>query len=156
MSNLVSYLYNFWHLDKICNFVLQSNIFYFVCDCLVMRGSPLTLFNFIVFALSIEDEDTIKLQLNDVGLDFSWPIERIKEVVSHLGSPFSSTPTSCSLETVKSLTALVDEKGFPETKIGLASGVCAVLWLYTSILGYVCSLVFLTYFFLSMVHFLTY
>ena len=115
-----------------------------------MRGSPLTLFNFIVFALSIEDEDTIKLQLNDVGLDFSWPIERIKEVVSHLGSPFSSTPTSCSLETVKSLTALVDEKGFPETKIGLASGVCAFLWLYTSILGYVYGLVFLTNFFLSM------
>lgn len=116
-----------------------------------MKGSPLTLFHFIVFALSIDGEDTINLQLKDVGLDFSWPIQKIKEVVAHLGSPFSSTPTSCSLEIIKSLTALVDEQSFPEARIGLASGVCAFLWLYTSILGYVCSLVFLTSFFLLMV-----
>ncbi|PPD68645.1 hypothetical protein GOBAR_DD34475 [Gossypium barbadense] len=83
-----------------------------------------------------ENEDSIRLQLEDVGLDFSWPIKRIKEVLSHLGSPFSSTPTLCSLETVKSITALVDEQSFPETRIGLASGVCAFLWLYTSILGF--------------------
>ncbi|XP_021283193.1 mevalonate kinase [Herrania umbratica] len=83
-----------------------------------------------------DGEDTINLQLKDVGLDFSWPIQKIKEVVAHLGSPFSSTPTSCSLEIIKSLTALVDEQSFPEARIGLASGVCAFLWLYTSILGF--------------------
>ncbi|KAH1083621.1 hypothetical protein J1N35_023382 [Gossypium stocksii] len=82
------------------------------------------------------NEDSVRLQLEDVGLDFSWPIKRIREVLSHLGSPFSSTPTLCSLETVKSITALVDEQSFPETRIGLASGVCAFLWLYTSILGF--------------------
>ncbi|TYJ12257.1 hypothetical protein E1A91_A11G337300v1 [Gossypium mustelinum] len=82
------------------------------------------------------DEDTVKLKLNDIGLDFSWSVGRIKEVLSHLGSPFSSTPTSCSLETIKSLATLVDEQSFPETKIGLASGVYAFLWLYTSILGF--------------------
>ncbi|KAK5786419.1 hypothetical protein PVK06_041055 [Gossypium arboreum] len=49
---------------------------------------------------------------------------------------FSSTPILCSLETVKSITSLVDEQSFPETRIGLASGVCAFLWLYTSILGF--------------------
>ncbi|KAK8329891.1 hypothetical protein V6Z11_A11G347900 [Gossypium hirsutum] len=82
------------------------------------------------------DEDTVKLKLNDIGLDFSWSVGRIKEVLSHLGSPFSSTPTSCSLETIKSLATIVDEQSFPETKIGLASGVYAFLWLYTSILGF--------------------
>ncbi|MBA0833272.1 hypothetical protein Goarm_017595, partial [Gossypium armourianum] len=95
-----------------------------------------SLFHFVVFVFSIEDDDTVKLTLNDIGLDFSWSVRRIKEVLSHLGSPFSSTPTSCSLETIKSLATLVDEQSFPETKIGLASGVYAFLWLYTSILGF--------------------
>ncbi|XWS64559.1 hypothetical protein CRYUN_Cryun05aG0014500 [Craigia yunnanensis] len=99
-------------------------------------ASSINLYTIVSLRLRSGDEDTIKLQLNDIGLDFSWPIERIKEMLSHLGSPFSSKPTSCSLETVKSITALVDEQSFPETKIGLASGICAFLWLYTSILGF--------------------
>ncbi|XVF57422.1 hypothetical protein PTKIN_Ptkin06aG0204100 [Pterospermum kingtungense] len=99
-------------------------------------ASSIDLYTVVSLRLCSEDEDTIKLQLNDVGLHFSWPIKRIKEVLSHLGSPFPSTPTSCSLETVKSLSALVAEQSFPDTRIGLASGVCAFLWLYTSILGF--------------------
>ncbi|KAK8712212.1 hypothetical protein V6N13_147459 [Hibiscus sabdariffa] len=99
-------------------------------------ASSIDLYTSVSLRLRPEDEDTIKLQLNDIGLDFSWAIGRIKEVLSRLGSPFSSTPTSCSPETVKSLTALVDEQSFPESKIGLASGVYAFLWLYTSILGF--------------------
>ncbi|KAB2006430.1 hypothetical protein ES319_D11G344100v1 [Gossypium barbadense] len=92
---------------------------------------------YTVFSIRLRsDDDTVKLKLNDIGLDFSWSVRRIKEVLSHLGSPFSSTPTSCSLETIKSLATLVDEQSFPETKIGLASGVYAFLWLYTSILGF--------------------
>nr|KJB46010.1 hypothetical protein B456_007G342800 [Gossypium raimondii] len=92
---------------------------------------------YTVFSIRLRsDDDIVKLKLNDIGLDFSWSVRRIKEVLSHLGSPFSSTPTSCSLETIKSLATLVDEQSFPETKIGLASGVYAFLWLYTSILGF--------------------
>ncbi|MBA0876173.1 hypothetical protein Goshw_008019 [Gossypium schwendimanii] len=99
-------------------------------------ASSIYLYTAVCLRLYSENEDSIRLQLEDVGLDFSWPIKRIKEVLSHLGSPFSSTPTLCSLETVKSITALVDEQSFPETRIGLASGVCAFLWLYISILGF--------------------
>lgn len=105
----------------------------------------MTFLHFVVFAPSIENEGTIQLKFKDVGLELSLPIERIKEVLSHLGSPFSSTPTSCSLETIKSITALVEEHSFAEAKIGLTSGVYAFLWLYTSILGYVCGLIFLTF-----------
>ncbi|KAK6233139.1 hypothetical protein SCA6_003212 [Theobroma cacao] len=99
-------------------------------------ASSIDLYTVATLRLRPDSEDTINLQLKDVGLDFSWPIQKIKEVVAHLGSPFSSTPTSCSLEIIKSLTALVDEQSFPEARIGLASGVCAFLWLYTSILGF--------------------
>ncbi|KAA3472681.1 mevalonate kinase [Gossypium australe] len=114
-------------------------------------ASSIDLYTAVSLRLHSENEDSIRLQLEDVGLDFSWPIKRIKEVLSHLGSPFSSTPKLCSLETVKSITALVDkesfpetriglasvdEQSFPETRIGLASGVYAFLWLYTSILGF--------------------
>ncbi|KAG4177357.1 hypothetical protein ERO13_A11G295900v2 [Gossypium hirsutum] len=99
-------------------------------------ASSIDLYTVVSLRLRSEDEDTVKLKLNDIGLDFSWSVGRIKEVLSHLGSPFSSTPTSCSLETIKSLATLVDEQSFPETKIGLASGVYAFLWLYTSILGF--------------------
>ncbi|MBA0576027.1 hypothetical protein Golob_027873, partial [Gossypium lobatum] len=99
-------------------------------------ASSIYLYTVVSLRLYSENEDSIRLQLEDVGLDFSWAIKRIKEVLSHLGSPFSSTPTLCSLETVKSITALVDEQSFPETRIGLASGVCAFLWLYISILGF--------------------
>ncbi|KAL4379758.1 hypothetical protein GQ457_02G039090 [Hibiscus cannabinus] len=99
-------------------------------------ASSIDLYTSVSLRLRSEDEDTIKLLLNDIGLDFSWSIRRIKEVLSHLGSPFSLTPTPCSPETVTSLAALVEEQRFPESKIGLASGVYAFLWLYTSILGF--------------------
>ncbi|XVF41948.1 hypothetical protein PTKIN_Ptkin01aG0321600 [Pterospermum kingtungense] len=99
-------------------------------------ASSINLYTVASLRLCSEDEDKIRLHLKDVGLDFSWPVERIKEVLSHLGAPFSSTPTSCSLEIVKSIATLVEEQSFPETKVGLASGVYAFLWLYTSILGF--------------------
>eukprot|EP00257_Ricinus_communis_P010124 XP_002529655.2 mevalonate kinase [Ricinus communis] len=82
------------------------------------------------------NDDTLKLQLKDLALDFSWPIARIKEALPNLGVPSSSTPTSCSIELIKSMSALVEEQNFPEAKIGLASGASAFLWLYTSIQGF--------------------
>lgn len=87
----------------------------------------------------IGNDDSLKLQLKDMALEFSWPIGRIKEALSNLGPPSSSTPTSCSIESIKSISALVEEKNIPEAKIALASGVSAFLWLYTSIQGYACS-----------------
>ncbi|KAL9667921.1 hypothetical protein QQ045_002290 [Rhodiola kirilowii] len=45
----------------------------------------------------------------------------------------SSTPKSCPQDSLKSIAALVEEQNIPEAKIGLASGVSAFLWLYTSI-----------------------
>lgn len=83
-----------------------------------------------------ENDDTLKLQLKDLALEFSWSIERIKGALPDLGSPFASTPTSCPTEFLKSLAFLVEEQNIPEAKIGLASGVSAFLWLYTSILGF--------------------
>ncbi|GMN43821.1 hypothetical protein TIFTF001_013007 [Ficus carica] len=88
------------------------------------------------FPTPSDDDDTLKLQLKDMALEFLWPISRIKDALSGLGCPDSSTPTSCSIEATKTLAALVEEQNIPEAKIGLASGVSAFLWLYTSIQGY--------------------
>ncbi|XP_037491630.1 mevalonate kinase isoform X2 [Jatropha curcas] len=71
-----------------------------------------------------------------MALEFSWPIGKIKEALPNLGAPSASTPTSCSIESVKSISALVEEQNIPEAKIALASGIAAFLWLYTSIQGF--------------------
>lgn len=71
-----------------------------------------------------------------MALEFSWPISKIKAALPDLGFPFSSTPTSCSIESLKLLAVLVEEQNIPEAKIGLASGASAFLWLYSSIIGF--------------------
>jgi len=73
--------------------------------------------------------------LKDTALEFSWPISRIRQVFPESVSLLSSTPTSCSVECAKSIASLVEELNIPEAKIGLASGVAAFLWLYSSIQG---------------------
>ncbi|KAJ4719493.1 Mevalonate kinase [Melia azedarach] len=88
------------------------------------------------FPSDSDNNDTLKLHFKDVALEFSWSVGKVKETLSHLGSPFPSTPTSCSVETIKCIAVLVEEQNIPEAKIGLASGVIAFLWLYTSILGF--------------------
>lgn len=92
---------------------------------------------------SAGDEDTLKIELKDASLDLSWSIERLKEALSSCNGPFPLKPTSCSPKFISSLAALVDEQSFPEAKIGLASGVIAFLYLYTSILGLVSVLILL-------------
>uniref|UniRef100_A0A2P2JUZ6 Mevalonate kinase n=2 Tax=Rhizophora mucronata TaxID=61149 RepID=A0A2P2JUZ6_RHIMU len=82
------------------------------------------------------NDDTLKLKLQDIPLEFSWPIGRIRESLSNLGVPFPSTPRSCGTESIMSISALVETQDIPEAKIALASGVSAFLWLYTSILGF--------------------
>ncbi|KAL2468559.1 Mevalonate kinase [Forsythia ovata] len=90
------------------------------------------------FPTPSDNDDTIKLHLHlkDVDLEFSWPVGRIKEVLPDLGSHTASSPSPCSLETIKAIAALVEEQNIPEAKIGLASGASTFLWLYTSIHGY--------------------
>ncbi|XP_027931997.1 mevalonate kinase isoform X1 [Vigna unguiculata] len=85
------------------------------------------------FATPSDDGDLLKLQLKDTALEFSWPISRIKTAFPE--SVLSCTPTSCSVEVAKSIAALVEELDIPEAKIGIASGVSAFLWLYSSIQG---------------------
>ncbi|CAM8911424.1 unnamed protein product [Rhodiola kirilowii] len=83
-----------------------------------------------------ESDDALKLQLKDLGLDFSWPIEKIKEALPGSSTTISSTPKPCPQDSLKAIEALVVEQNLPEAKIGLASGLSAFLWLYTSIQGY--------------------
>ncbi|XP_057960459.1 mevalonate kinase-like isoform X2 [Malania oleifera] len=83
-----------------------------------------------------ENDDTLKLQLKDMALEFSWPVGRIKEALPNLGGPLPSAPTSCSPELISSIMVLIDQQNIPEAKIGLISGVTAFLWLYTSIQGF--------------------
>ncbi|KAA8545098.1 hypothetical protein F0562_019882 [Nyssa sinensis] len=96
------------------------------------------------FPTDSDNNDTLKLQLKDMALEFSWPVGRIKEALSGLGSCDASSPTSCSPEIIKSIAALVEEQNIPEVKIGLAAGVSAFLWLYTSIQGYKAAKVVIT------------
>ncbi|KAJ7973377.1 Mevalonate kinase [Quillaja saponaria] len=87
------------------------------------------------FPTPSDNDDTLTLQLKDMALEFSWPISRIKEALPE-SSPLSSTPTSCSVESTKSIAPLVVEQNIPEARIGLASGISAFLWLYSSIQGF--------------------
>ncbi|KAL4582947.1 hypothetical protein LXL04_007509 [Taraxacum kok-saghyz] len=84
---------------------------------------------------SDNDDNTLTLHLKDVGLEFSWPIGRIKEVLPDSINTIASSPTTCSPETIKLLSKLVEEHKIPESQIGIASGVIAFLWLYISIQG---------------------
>jgi mevalonate kinase len=88
----------------------------------------------------------LKLVLKDTALEFSWPISRIREAFPESVGLLSSTPTSCSVECSKSIAALVEDLNIPEAKIGLASGVSAFLWLYSSIQGFVSILIHFHYF----------
>ncbi|CAJ1960885.1 unnamed protein product [Sphenostylis stenocarpa] len=88
------------------------------------------------FSTPSDDVDLLKLQLKDVALEFSWPISRIRAAFPESAGQLTSTPTSCSVENAKSIAALVEELNIPEAKIGLASGVSAFLWLYSSIQGF--------------------
>lgn len=88
------------------------------------------------FPTPSDNDDSLRLQLKDMALEFSWPVARIKEALPEAVNLLSSKPTSCSIETMKSIAALVEEQNIPEANIGLATGVSAFLWLYTCILGF--------------------
>ncbi|KAK6911528.1 GHMP kinase, C-terminal domain, partial [Dillenia turbinata] len=91
-----------------------------------------------------ENDDTLKIQLKDMDLEFSWPIGRVEEGLPGFTSLVPSTPESCLPESMKLIAVLVEEKNIPEAKIGLAAGISAFLWLYVCIHGYKPSTVVIT------------
>lgn len=82
-----------------------------------------------------DNDDTLRLHLKDVGLDFSWPTGRIKDILPDSVNSIASSPTTCSAETIKFIKTLVEDHKIPESQIGIGSGVIAFLWLYTCIQG---------------------
>ncbi|KAF9605483.1 hypothetical protein IFM89_017502 [Coptis chinensis] len=99
-------------------------------------AASINLYTQVSLRFSNESNDgLLKFHLKNMGFEFSWPIERIKEVLPESGSPRSSTPRSCPPESIIAITNLVEEQNIPEAKIGLAAGITAFIWLYTSIHG---------------------
>ncbi|KAI7738574.1 hypothetical protein M8C21_032645 [Ambrosia artemisiifolia] len=82
-----------------------------------------------------DNDDTLALHLMDAGLEFSWPVGRIKEMLPNSVNNDASSPTTCCEETIKLILIALKDFKIPDAKIGIASGVIAFLWLYTSILG---------------------
>nr|QOI79384.1 mevalonate kinase [Rheum palmatum] len=95
-------------------------------------------YTYVTFRLppSSECDGLLILHLKDMGLKFSWPIDRIKEAVANFGSHTPLGPKSCPKECVKCLASLVEEQQIPEANIAIASGIIFFLWLYTCIHGY--------------------
>ncbi|KAI4379043.1 hypothetical protein MLD38_016445 [Melastoma candidum] len=85
---------------------------------------------------SSENDGTLRLQLKDVGLELSWDVGQIKASLPESDGFNRSMPTTCPQEFSEAIAALVAEQNIPEAKIGLAAGVSAFLWLYTSIRGF--------------------
>ncbi|KAK7332965.1 hypothetical protein VNO80_29722 [Phaseolus coccineus] len=101
-------------------------------------ASSIDLYTYVYlhFSTPSDDGDLLKLQLKDSALEFSWPVSRIRAAFPESAGLLSCTPTSCSVENAKTIAALVEELNIPEAKIGLAAGVSAFLWLYSSIQGF--------------------
>nr|AID51439.1 mevalonate kinase [Astragalus membranaceus] len=102
-------------------------------------ASSIDLYTYVSLRFSTPSSDNVeslRLQLNDAALEFSWPISRIRDAFPESVAPLFSKPTSCSVECARSIAALVEDLNIPEAKIGLASGVSAFLWLYSSIQGF--------------------
>lgn len=99
-------------------------------------AASINLYTSVSILFSHEIGDTLKLDLKDMELEFSWPIGKIKEVLPGFDSPSPSTPLSCSSETLKSMAPLYEGQNIPEAKITLATGVLAFIWLYTNTQGY--------------------
>ncbi|WOH14383.1 hypothetical protein DCAR_0933902 [Daucus carota subsp. sativus] len=83
-----------------------------------------------------DNDDTLKLELKDLDLEFSWSVKKLKKTFPVDSGCIPLSPTACSPESFRIIAALVREHNIPEAKIGLAAGVTAFLWLYTCILGF--------------------
>ncbi|KAK9732582.1 hypothetical protein RND81_04G007700 [Saponaria officinalis] len=99
-------------------------------------ASSINLRTSVHLRFSSDGDDILKLELKDMGLEFSWPIGKIKSALPGFDSPDPSTPRACSAESLRCIACLIDEQTIPEAKVALCSGVSAFLWLYTTIHGY--------------------
>lgn len=126
---LLVHLGNYQHQkEKLSVFIMHWVLFMFYINQWVL--------NIVSLFLVDASDGLLKIKLEDMGLEFSWPVEKIKDALPDLGNPLSSQPQSCSHESLKSIASLVEEQNIPEAKIELASGLYAFLWMYTSIHGY--------------------
>ncbi|PKA53438.1 Mevalonate kinase [Apostasia shenzhenica] len=101
-------------------------------------ASAIDLYTHVFFRLPLPSENhgSVEFELKDTGLIFSWPCQRLEEAFSAIATTLSSTPISCSVDHMQLITSLVAEKNIPEAKSWLFSGLCAFLYLYTSIHGF--------------------
>ncbi|KAM7469292.1 hypothetical protein LguiA_007475 [Lonicera macranthoides] len=99
-------------------------------------AASIDLCTYVTLSFPTDNDDTLRIQLKGMHLEFAWPIGRIRAALPELGGCVASSPKSCSPETLKSIASLVDEVNIPEANYGLAAGVTAFIWLYTSIQGY--------------------
>ncbi|CAN7023952.1 unnamed protein product [Brassica oleracea var. botrytis] len=101
-------------------------------------AAAIDLYTYVTLRLPLqsaaENNDRLTLQLKDLSLEFSWSVSRLKEVIPCDSN--TSSPASCSGDTLKSIAVLVEEQNIPEEKIWLSSGISTFLWLYTSIRGF--------------------
>ncbi|KAJ0232338.1 Mevalonate kinase [Hirschfeldia incana] len=112
-------------------------------------AAAIDLYTYVTLRPSLQSDeknnDRLTLQLKDLSLEFTWSVARLKEAIAYDSSDVSpSTPASCSSETLKSISVLVEEQNIPEAKIWLSSGISTFLWLYTSILGFIPATVIIT------------
>ncbi|VFQ64676.1 unnamed protein product [Cuscuta campestris] len=100
-------------------------------------AAAINLYTYVSLSFSVpsDTDESLKLQLKDVSLELSWSTARIRDAFPNHDNGVGSSPSSCSLETLKSIASLVEEQKIPEENRGLVSGVSAFLWLYTSIHG---------------------
>lgn len=83
-----------------------------------------------------QEDDLLEIDLKDMKLNLSWPCSQLKEVLGDCSGD-GTLPRLCTSEMLELLSGLVSEKKLPQENIQLSSGLCAFLFLYTSILGYV-------------------
>jgi mevalonate kinase len=82
----------------------------------------------------------LELDLRDHGLTFSWPCARLHEALLTEEVAGAQEVRPCSPDRMASIARLLEEHEIPKAKVWLSAGLSAFLFLYTSILGLVCSL----------------
>ncbi|KAF3504157.1 hypothetical protein F2Q69_00039775 [Brassica cretica] len=128
-----SFSYRILWMD-IHEFTFCSNLSWLLTLDVLFLKTNLKAFTFPFFLTAAENNDRLTLQLKDLSLEFSWSVSRLKEVIPCDSN--TSSPASCSGDTLKSIAVLVEEQNIPEEKIWLSSGISTFLWLYTSIRGF--------------------
>lgn len=97
-------------------------------------AASLGLFTCCHIRRSLLPSDGVCFQLLDLKLTLQWSLQEIDSLVKLVHSDVALANPN-SLDVIARLKSLLDNKSLPEAKIGIASGVMAFLFLYSSILG---------------------